>query len=64
MILGRVKGCVVSTVKHPSYDGKKVMLVEPVTRMAPPKKGRWWLSTRWAPGKATSSLWLRKEDRQ
>jgi ethanolamine utilization protein EutN len=39
MILGRVKGCVVSTVKHPSYDGKKVMLVEPVMPDGTPKKG-------------------------
>ncbi len=39
MILGRVKGCVVSTVKHPSYEGKKVLLVEPVSPDGKPKKG-------------------------
>ncbi len=39
MILGRVKGCVVSTIKHPSYEGKKVLLVEPVSPDGTPKKG-------------------------
>lgn len=39
MILGRVKGCVVSTMKHPSYEGKKVLLVEPVLPDGTPKKG-------------------------
>lgn len=39
MILGRVKGCVVSTVKHPSYEGKKVLLVEPVSPDGSPRKG-------------------------
>jgi ethanolamine utilization protein EutN len=39
MILGRVKGCVVSTAKHPSYEGKKVLLVEPVSPDGTPKKG-------------------------
>lgn len=39
MILGRVKGCVVSTAKHPAYEGKKVLLVEPVSPDGTPKKG-------------------------
>ncbi len=39
MILGRVKGSVVSTAKHPSYEGKKVLLVEPVSPDGTPKKG-------------------------
>ena len=39
MILGRVIGCVVSTVKHPSYEGKKVLLVEPVSPDGTPKRG-------------------------
>ena len=39
MILGRVKGCVVSTVKHPSYEGRKVLLVEPVSPDGSPRKG-------------------------
>jgi microcompartment protein CcmK/EutM len=39
MMLGRVKGCVVSTVKHPSYEGKKVLLVEPVSPDGTPKRG-------------------------
>jgi len=38
-MLGRVKGCVVSTVKHPSYEGKKVLLVEPVSPDGTPKRG-------------------------
>jgi ethanolamine utilization protein EutN len=39
MMLGRVKGSVVSTIKHPCYEGKKVLLVEPVTPDGTPKKG-------------------------
>ena len=39
MILGRVKGSVVSTAKHHSYEGKKVLLVEPVNPDGTPKKG-------------------------
>ncbi|RPH37389.1 hypothetical protein EHM92_02835 [bacterium] len=39
MILGRVKGCVGSTMKHPCYEGKKVLLVEPVSPDGTPKKG-------------------------
>lgn len=30
MILGRVTGEVVSTVKHPVYQGRRLMLVEPL----------------------------------
>jgi len=31
MILARVTGTVVATVKHPDYEGKKVLMVQPVT---------------------------------
>ena len=30
MILGRVVGAITSTINHPFYDGKKLMLVEKV----------------------------------
>ena len=30
MLLGRVNGTVVSTVKHPAYDGQKLLLVLPI----------------------------------
>jgi ethanolamine utilization protein EutN len=30
MILGRVTGTVVSTVKHPGYEGHKLLLVQPL----------------------------------
>lgn len=30
MILGRVTGTVVSTAKHESYEGKKLLIVEPI----------------------------------
>ena len=30
MILGRVTGTVVATVKHPAYDGKKLLTVDPI----------------------------------
>lgn len=30
MILARVVGTVVSTIKHPVYEGKKVLLVQPI----------------------------------
>lgn len=30
MILARVKGNVVATVKHPCYEGKRVLIVQPI----------------------------------
>jgi ethanolamine utilization protein EutN len=30
MLLGRVTGTVVSTVKHAAYEGQKLLLVEPI----------------------------------
>lgn len=30
MILGRVTGSVVSTIKHAAYDGLRLMIVEPI----------------------------------
>jgi ethanolamine utilization protein EutN len=30
VILGRVVGTVVSTAKHPVYEGKKLLIVEPI----------------------------------
>ena len=30
MILGRVTGAVVSTAKHPVYEGRKLLIVEPI----------------------------------
>jgi microcompartment protein CcmK/EutM len=31
MILGRVVGAITSTINHPFYDGKKLMIVERIT---------------------------------
>jgi ethanolamine utilization protein EutN len=31
MILCKVVGSIVSTIKHPSYDNRKIMLVRPIT---------------------------------
>jgi ethanolamine utilization protein EutN len=31
MILGRVIGAITSTINHPFYDGKKLMIVERIT---------------------------------
>ena len=30
MILGRVTGTVVSSAKHPAYEGRKLLLVQPI----------------------------------
>ncbi len=30
-MLGRIVGTVVSTIKHPALDGKKLLLVQPIT---------------------------------
>jgi ethanolamine utilization protein EutN len=30
MILGRVTGNVVGTIKHPSFEGRKLMIVQPI----------------------------------
>ena len=32
MMLGRIVGTVVASAKHPSLEGKKLLLVQPVTR--------------------------------
>jgi ethanolamine utilization protein EutN len=39
MILGKVKGMIVSTIKHQCYVNKKVMLVQPITPEGVPKPG-------------------------
>lgn len=31
MILGRVTGTVVGTIKHPSFEGHKLMIVQPIS---------------------------------
>ncbi len=31
MMLGRIVGTVVSTVKHPALEGKKLLLIQPIT---------------------------------
>lgn len=36
MILGKVVGTSVSTIKHPVYEGKKVLVVQPVTPQGAP----------------------------
>lgn len=36
MILGKVTGTVVSTVKHPSYEGRKLLLVQPLNERGAP----------------------------
>ena len=36
MILGKVTGTVVATAKHPSYVGKKLMIVEPIDERRAP----------------------------
>lgn len=30
MILGRVKGNIVATIKHPCYEGQRVLIVQPI----------------------------------
>ena len=37
MILGRIVGTVVSTVKHPEYVGLKLLIVQPVDPSGKPK---------------------------
>lgn len=39
MILGRVAGTVVSTIQHPFFDGKRLLLVERVTPTGKPAGG-------------------------
>ena len=39
MILGKVVGSIVSTIKHESYSGTKILLVRPVTPRGEMKKG-------------------------
>lgn len=44
MILGRVVGNVVSTVKHPCFEGKSVLIVQPVGLDGKTPKGPRFLS--------------------
>ncbi|MDP2314438.1 MAG: EutN/CcmL family microcompartment protein [Pseudomonadota bacterium] len=44
MILGRVIGNVVSTVKHPCFEGKSVLIVQPVLPDGRTPKGASFLS--------------------
>lgn len=39
MILARVVGSVVSTIKHPCYQNRKILLVKPVTPQDEPQGG-------------------------
>ena len=39
MVLGKVIGSIVSTIKHPCYNNKKIMLVRPVNPDGTLKKG-------------------------
>ncbi len=44
MILGRVIGNVISTVKHPCFEGKSVLIVQPVGTDGRTPKGASFLS--------------------
>ena len=44
MILGRVVGNVVSTVKHPVYEGQTVLVIQPVATDTHTPKGREFLA--------------------
>lgn len=37
MMLGRVTGTMTSTAKHPAYEGKKVLIVQPIDEKGAPK---------------------------
>lgn len=39
MLLAKVLGSVVSTIKHPSYAGRKLMVVQPVQPSGAPEGG-------------------------
>jgi microcompartment protein CcmK/EutM len=48
MLIARVTGLVVATMKHASLTGSKLLIVEETD-----VTGKWWPSTRWMPAKAT-----------
>ena len=37
MMLGRVTGSMTSTAKHPAYEGKKILIVQPIDEHGAPK---------------------------
>ena len=39
MIIGHVIGAITSTINHPYYDGKKLMLVEKISEDGVPQEG-------------------------
>ncbi|RPI00682.1 MAG: hypothetical protein EHM72_08500 [Calditrichaeota bacterium] len=39
MIVGRIIGSVVSTIKHPCYNHQKILLVKPVSPQGAPQSG-------------------------
>ncbi len=60
MNLARVTGSVWMTEKHPAYEGKKLLVVQPETPEGAPKAPPSWPSTLWMPASATgSSSWKR-----
>ena len=58
MLIARVIGELVATQKHPSHEGRKLLLVQPLnldgSRLAAMP---WWRSTQWMPGSATGCCW-------
>lgn len=44
MILARVIGTAVATIKHPAFDGRKVMVVQPLNDEGTEKSGKSFLA--------------------
>ena len=53
MQLGRVIGTATSTVKHPSFQGERLLVVQLERPTAGPTASRCWRSTGWGRGGAT-----------
>jgi len=57
MLIARVIGELVATYKHPSHEGLKILMVQPLNLDAPTAVSLWWRSTRWTRASATRCWW-------
>ena len=55
MQLGRVVGTVTATIKHPTFQKERMLVVQLETRRGDPTASRSWRSTGWGPAGATGA---------
>ncbi len=46
MLIARVVGDITATRKHPTHEGRKILLVQPLDLDGSPRGNLWWLLMR------------------